>query len=102
MAHRVDADATGCGTQRLSFQRLLRRLEYLENCRRDPVGRVLTAIAVWRYKRRSILLGFTIPRNAFGPGLSIAHYAVEVLRVVAAEGGDDVSGYLVVAAVSKM
>jgi hypothetical protein len=28
--------------------------------------------------------------------------AVEVLRVVAAEDGDDVNGYLVVAAVSKM
>jgi serine O-acetyltransferase len=64
----------------LSFQRLLRRLEYLENCRRDPVGRVLAVIARWRYKRRSVLLGFTIPRNAFGPGLSIAHYGSIVVN----------------------
>ncbi len=64
----------------LSFQRLLRRLEYLENCRRDPVGRILGAITAWRYKRRSVLLGFTIPRNVFGPGLSIAHYGSIVVN----------------------
>jgi serine O-acetyltransferase len=62
------------------FQRLLRRLEYLENCRRDPLGRCLASVVRLRYKRLSILLGFTFPRNAFGPGLSIAHYGSIVVN----------------------
>lgn len=37
-------------------------------------------IAHVRYNRRSILLGFTIPLNAFGPGLSIAHYGSIVVN----------------------
>ncbi|MDX6698228.1 MAG: serine O-acetyltransferase [Solirubrobacteraceae bacterium] len=64
----------------LHFQRLLRRVEYLENCRRDPIGRVQARIAAWRFKRRSVVLGFTIPRGAFGPGLSLAHYGSVVVN----------------------
>ncbi|ORW02719.1 serine acetyltransferase [Mycobacterium kyorinense] len=54
------------------FQRLLRRSEYWSNTARTPVGRVAV---VW-FKLRTRLvgerLGFMIPRNVFGPGLSIA------------------------------
>jgi serine O-acetyltransferase len=64
----------------LGYQRLLRKVEYLENCRRDPLSRGWTAVQAWRLKRRSVLLGFTIPRNAFGPGLSIAHYGSIVVN----------------------
>jgi serine O-acetyltransferase len=64
----------------LRFQRQLRRVEYLENCRRDPLGRALGGIALWRLKRLSMLLGFTVPRNVFGPGLSIAHYGSLVVN----------------------
>ena len=33
-----------------------------------------------RYKRLSVKLGFTIPANAFGPGLSIAHRGTIVVH----------------------
>lgn len=56
------------------FQILMRKTEYHVNCARGPVGK---AIALWyrfRYMRRSVKLGFSLPLNIFGPGLSIAHY----------------------------
>jgi serine O-acetyltransferase len=61
-------------TQRVTyFQWLLRRCEYWQNCRRDAIGQLVGA---WLRLRTYFLaerLGFTIPRNCFGPGLSIAH-----------------------------
>jgi serine O-acetyltransferase len=64
----------------LRFQRLLRRVEYLENCRRGPAGRLLFLIAWVRLRRRSIRLGFSIPRHVFGPGLSLAHYGSVIVN----------------------
>jgi serine O-acetyltransferase len=64
----------------LRFQRLLRRVEYLENCRRGPVGRLLCVAARVRLRRLSIKLGFSIPRNVFGPGLSLAHYGSVIVN----------------------
>lgn len=80
---RADLAAHGLDSWRLrsplwepeaAFQRLLRRLEYVHNCRRDIVGRVWFQLLQFRFLRRSRRLGFTIPANVFGPGLSIAHY----------------------------
>ena len=50
------------------FQRLLRRLEFAVN--RDSPSRYALALL---YRRQSRRLGFSIPPNVFGPGLSIAH-----------------------------
>ncbi len=54
------------------FERQLRKVEYLENC-----GHSLEKIEVLRARfnlqKLSVKLGFAIPRNVFGPGLSIAH-----------------------------
>jgi serine O-acetyltransferase len=63
----------------LLFQRRLRRVEYLEACRRDPLGRLWCALEVYRLKRLSVRLGFTIPRRVFGPGLAIVHYGTIVV-----------------------
>lgn len=55
------------------FQRLLRTLEYHLNC----TGGLWRVYRWWlrrRFHRASIRLGFQIPPNVFGPGLSIAHY----------------------------
>jgi serine O-acetyltransferase len=55
------------------FQRQLRRIEYLTNCR-PPLARIRLAI-LWRiHVRQASRLGLTIPANVFGPGLCIAHY----------------------------
>jgi serine O-acetyltransferase len=59
------------------FQRLLRKLEYQINCQpRNPL-RFLTS---FRYKRLGRQLGFSIPIDVFGPGLSIAHSGTIVVH----------------------
>lgn len=59
------------------FQRLLRKIEYVTNCN----GNRLLALALkYRYSRLGKKLGFTIPINVFGPGLSIAHYGTIVVN----------------------
>lgn len=55
------------------FQRLLRKSEYWSNTARTPAGRVVAAYLIVRTKLLGERLGFAIPRNVFGPGLSIAH-----------------------------
>lgn len=62
------------------FQILMRKTEYHVNCSKTPVGKL---IAMWykvRFLRRSVKLGFGIPLNVFGPGLSIAHYGALVVN----------------------
>ncbi len=58
----------------LGFQRLLRRTEYVANCRRGPFGKIHLLCLKWRLRRRSFRLGFNIPINVFGPGLCIVHW----------------------------
>lgn len=52
------------------FQRLLRKLEYYTNCKNNKLFLCILKI---RYHILSEKLGFDIPVNAVGPGLSIAH-----------------------------
>jgi len=58
------------------FQRLMRRLEYLTNCRKNRILRLVTA---YRYRKQAMKLGYSIPINTFGPGLSIAHVGTLVV-----------------------
>lgn len=64
----------------LHFQRVLRKVEYYSNCRKDAAGKI--ARLWWRYRlfHLSVRLGFTIPINVFGPGLNIAHYGSIVVN----------------------
>jgi serine O-acetyltransferase len=74
-------------TQRpLHFQRLLRRAEYWGNVRRDPAGRLLFFWFCLRVRTIGQWLGFVIPRNVCGPGLSIAHPGPLVIHVRAKVG----------------
>jgi len=61
------------GDEVWKFQRLLRKNEYLFNCKKNLVSKLKLQIVKWQYHRMSIKLGFRISRNNFGPGLSIAH-----------------------------
>ena len=65
------------------FQRLLRKLEYLTNCKKNRVRRMLVA---YRFMRLRVKLGFMIPINVFGPGLSIAHYGSIIITPLAKIG----------------
>lgn len=56
------------------FQRALRWAEYLYNTK---PGAMMTPLRLWakfRYKRLAKKLGYSIPMNVFGPGLSLPHY----------------------------
>jgi len=64
----------------LHFQRLLRKVEYYKNCRKDWIGRILYLFWMYRFRETSIRLGFSIPANVFGPGLSIAHFGSIVVN----------------------
>lgn len=60
-----------------TFQRRLRRAEYLNNCRKNVIRRLF---AQYRMRSLGIRLGFSIPMNAFGPGLAIAHVGTIVVN----------------------
>ncbi|MDK2890194.1 MAG: serine O-acetyltransferase [Methanoculleus sp.] len=55
------------------FQRLLRKLEYYINCRQSLFWRPYILYLNLKHIRLGRRLGFHIPPNVFGPGLSIAH-----------------------------
>lgn len=55
------------------FQRYLRKVEFLENCQKNHVTKISYYLARYNLHRLSVQLGFTIPLNVFGAGLSIAH-----------------------------
>lgn len=59
------------------FQKTMRKLEYLTNCNKNLFYR---AFVTYRYKMQSRKLGFSIPVNVFGPGLSIAHRGTLVVN----------------------
>lgn len=67
------------------FQRLMRRLEYLTNCNGSRLIRMLIA---YQYAKLGKELGFSIPINVFGPGLSIAHRGTIVINGAAKVGSN--------------
>ena len=62
------------------FQRLLRKVEYFQNCRKDFLGKLYWAYLRLQFERLSVRLGFTISPNTCGPGLSIAHRGTIVIH----------------------
>ena len=62
------------------FQQTLRKLEYLKNTPGSIFRKPLYYFTLRRYYRLSYKLGFTIPVNVFGPGLSIAHYGTIIIN----------------------
>lgn len=62
------------------FGVLLRRAEYRTNTARGPVGRLRASLLRLRTRRYGERLGFSIPINVFGPGLSIAHVGTIVVN----------------------
>jgi serine O-acetyltransferase len=70
------------------FQRVLRIGEYYENCRQDLLGRVALGVLRVRLRVMSERLGFEIPRNVFGPGLSIAHHGTITVNGEATVGAN--------------
>jgi serine O-acetyltransferase len=73
-----------------SFQRLLRKTEYLENA--GKTNHLIYKVYYWFLRARlsglKYKLGFTIGSNNFGPGLSIAHYGTIVVNAKARIGAN--------------
>lgn len=59
------------------FQRLMRKLEYYNNCKKN---KIYIKYLQYKYTKLSLKLGFEIPINVFGPGLSIAHRGTIVVN----------------------
>lgn len=65
----------------LRFQLRLRKIEYLHNtCQHNPVKRLRLMVLEVINHRLAARLGFTIPKNVFGPGLCIVHYGTIVVH----------------------
>lgn len=76
------------GDEPWKFQIALRKMEYLSN--QSGVKRIICSplrlIAKFRLHKLAIKLGFSIPINVFGPGLSIPHYGTIVVAKGASIG----------------
>lgn len=67
------------------YQRILRKLEYVINCKKPKVLKFY-----YRFRLNSLgaKLGFSIPPNVFGPGLCIAHIGPIVVNSAARVGAN--------------
>jgi len=62
------------------FLILLRALEYHQNCSTGAWGRLKINYYKYKLLHAGIKLGFSIPPNVFGPGLTIPHYGTIVIN----------------------
>ena len=62
------------------FQKALRYYEYCFNTRKGFISKLRLLIAYRKYKKYSLKVGFSIPKNVFEEGLSIPHYGTIVVN----------------------
>jgi serine O-acetyltransferase len=62
------------------FQKLLRKVEYFHNCRSNLFANLAYYFVEYKFRKLSIQLGFSIPKNVFGPGLAIVHYGTIIVN----------------------
>ncbi len=94
----LEADRLSLGVKRVrpplfggdiwKFQRLLRKLEYYLNCKGSALYKPIIFYLKIKFHIFSVLLGFTIPVNVFGPGLSIAQRGTIVVNSKAKIGAN--------------
>jgi serine O-acetyltransferase len=70
------------------FQKTLRKLEYYTNCKKGFFFNLYQILIKIRFRKLSHKLGFSIPINVFGPGLSIAHYGTIIVNAGAKVGSN--------------
>ena len=69
------------GDEIWKWQIVYRKYEFYSNTApHSAAAKILRRIYQLRYHRASVRLGFSIPINVFGPGLSIAHYGSIVVN----------------------
>jgi serine O-acetyltransferase len=62
------------------FMKLMRKYEYLVNTKQNLFGKIRLIIVKILYRKISLKLGFSIPINVCGEGLSIPHYGTIVIN----------------------
>jgi len=62
------------------FQRKLRKVEYFKNTQNNLFRKVFYLYLLSKYRRYQLKLGYSIPLNVCGPGLSLAHYGTIVIN----------------------
>ena len=70
------------------FEKLLRKTEFVKNCKKGFLGKLKYVLLQFRLKKLSLKLGFSIPLNVFGPGLAIVHYGTIVVNANARVGAN--------------
>ena len=70
------------------YLRFLRKEEYYFNCRADILGRLLYFYYFRRKNQLGNRLGFKIPKNCFGPGLTIYHHGNIIINESARIGAN--------------
>lgn len=70
------------------FQKTLRKVEYYQNCKNTGLNKIYFYYLKFKFKKISLKLGFSIPPNVFGPGLSIVHYGTIVVNSAAKIGAN--------------
>jgi serine O-acetyltransferase len=72
----------------LYFIRILRRVEYWQNCRLGLLDRLILSALKVHYRLLSIYIGYTIPPNTCGPGLMLNHWGTIVISPEARIGSN--------------
>lgn len=70
------------------FQEALRAVEYYSNCEQTLLVKIRKFLHLRKFRKLSLKLGFSIPENVFGPGLSIAHYGAIVVNQASRVGAN--------------
>lgn len=63
-----------------NFQKKLRKVEYYKNCKTGILSKIYYYYLYYNFRKYSLKLGFSIPENVFGPGLSIPHYGTIIVN----------------------
>jgi len=66
------------GDEVWKFQRLLRKVEYYKNCRKDVFSKIYLFYLKWKFHNLSIQLGYHIEPNVCGPGLALHWHLVGI------------------------
>lgn len=72
------------------FQRLLRKAEYINNCKKDVLSKIYSRYLYFKWYKLCLKFGFYIPINVFGPGLSIAFYSGPIIVNPDVRAGSDI------------
>ncbi len=71
-----------------TFEKLLRKVEYYHNCKQSKIYKINYIYTYFKFFILSVFLGFSIPPNVFGPGLSIGHRGTIVVSRYAKIGAN--------------